>query len=107
MDDTCFINLEINLTTLDIGHSFTDIRRHCTSFWVRHQVTRAQYAPQPSDLCHYTWHGNNDINVSPSSLNLADIIIQSHVVRTGSSGFFLLIRSTKYQNPNGFTCTMW
>src|SRR5690606_36096110 len=107
MDDTCFIDLEINLTTLDIGHGFTHFGRYCTGFGVWHQVARAQNASQLSDLCHDTWHGNNDINVSPSSFDLADIIIQSHVVGTGCPGFFLLVGSTKYQNTYGFTCTMW
>src|SRR3569833_146298 len=102
MDDTGFVNLEVDLTTFYLGNRFTYICSNGARFRVWHQVARTENTTQTTYLSHYTWHSYDNINISPSAFNLGNIVVQPNKIRTCVLSFLFLIRSTKHQYTYSF-----
>ena len=106
MDDTEFINLEIYLTGLNLLYSFTQVHSNGTCLRIRHQTSWSQYLSQSSHFRHYTWHGDNNIDIRPTAFYLGNVLIQANIISSGSLSLFLFIRSTQNKNSLGLTRTM-
>src|SRR5690606_15849312 len=103
MDNAGLVYLEIDLTTLHFGHRLAYVGSNGTCLRVRHQVARSEDPAQPTYFCHHARHGNDDINVRPSAFDLADVIIQPHVVGSGRPCFLLLVRGAEHQRTYGLS----
>src|SRR5690606_2842447 len=103
MDDTCLVDFEIDLTAFYVCHSFAYFCSYCTSLRVRHQVSRPQDTSQFTHFSHHRRHRNDDINVSPSTFDLADVLIKTYVICTCSLSFFFLVRSYQSQYTHSLT----
>src|SRR5690606_32817374 len=99
VDDPGLINLEIDLSTLYVLHSLTNIVGHRTGLGVGHQVAWSEYTTELPDLCHARWHRDHDIHIGPSLFDLLDIFVQSDEIGSGFLGFLLLIGRAEYQYP--------
>src|ERR1700751_550725 len=106
MNDTGFINLEIDLTTFYLSNRFSHLGGYGARFRVWHQVARTENTTQTTYLSHYTWHSDDNIKISPSAFNLGNIVIQTNKIRTCIFSFLFLIRSTKHQYTYSFTGSM-
>src|SRR6201988_1501994 len=102
MDDSGFVNLEVDLTTFYLGNRFTDIGSYGARFRVWHQVARTENTTQTTYLSHHTWHSDDNINISPSAFNLGNVIVQPNKIRTCVLSLLLLVGSAKHQYAYSF-----
>ena len=106
MDNTCLVYLEVNLTLLHLTDSLGHIHGHSTALGVGHQATRTEDTTQRTNLAHDGGHGDDDIHVGPSTLNLLDVFIQTHIVGTSLLGSSLSIGCTEAQYTGNLTGTV-
>ena len=103
MDDTELIDLEVDLTGLGFLDSLADFHRDGAGLGVGHQATGTEDATKSTNLGHAAGHGDDDIDVSPTTLNLGDILIKTVVVGTGGFGLFLLVGGAEHEDADGLT----
>src|SRR3546814_14225128 len=99
MNDPGFINLKINLSSLYVLYSLTNIVGHCTGLGVGHQVTRHWYAAELPYLRHSRLHRDRDLSLRPSRFSLLDTSFQSDKTASLFLSLMLLIGRSEYQYP--------
>ena len=95
MDDPRLVDLEVDLTRLHFLDSSSDVVSYRTALRVWHKATRTEYTTQSPDLTHDSRHGDDDVDISPATADLLDVLIEADIVSTSSLGFSFLIRSTE------------
>ena len=106
MDDTEFVDLEVDLTRFHLLNGLADFHRNRTGLGVRHQAAGTQNTAQRTDLTHYVRRTDDHVDVSPAGLDLVDILVQAYVIGAGSLCFGLLFGSTEHEHPHLLTRTV-
>src|SRR5664279_2958070 len=106
MNDSGFINLEINLTLLHFFNSLTNFHSNSSTFGVRHQSAWTEYSTKLTDLSHNRWHGYNNIHICPTAFDLVNKIVKTNEIGSGFSCFTLLVGGTENENTCLFSCSV-
>ena len=106
MNNTGLVYLKVNLTLLNLTDSLGNIHGYSTTLGVRHKTTWTQHTTESTNLTHDGGHGDDDINISPSTLNLIDIFVKTYIVCTCCLSFSLLVRSTETEHANLLSSTI-
>ena len=101
MQDTELIHLEVNLTLLYFLNCLGYVHRYCTALGVRHQTTRTEDTAEGTDLTHDLRHSDDDVNISPTTFDFLDVLIQAYIVCTFGSS--LLVSRTECEYANDLT----
>src|SRR5690625_6080193 len=104
--DSCLSNTEVMHTGVELLFCIGSIHGHCTAFRVRHQSSRAQLPPKPSNLTHHIRCSNNDINICPTFFNFSNIVIQAYMIGSSFLCLFLLCFVHHCKYTNRFTSTL-
>ena len=83
MNDTVFVNLEVDLTLLNLFYGLCNIVGHCTALGVRHKATGTEDTTESTDLTHDSRLCDYDVNISPATLDLLDVFVKTHVICSG------------------------
>ena len=106
MNDTSLINLEVNLTLLNLLNSLSDIHCHSTTLRVRHQTTGTEETAQRTNLTHARRHSDDDIDISPATFDLLNILIETSIVSTSCLSSLFLIWCTQSKHANCLTSSV-
>ncbi len=106
MDNTSLINLKVNLTLLHFLNSLCYIHCDSATLRVRHQTTRTKETTQRTDLTHARRHSDDNIYISPTSLNLFNVFVKTCVISTGCLSSFFLIGRTETKDANSLTSSV-
>ena len=82
MHDTSLVDLEVNLTLLHFTDSLGYIHSYSSTLGVWHQATRTEHTTQRTNLTHDGGHRDDDVDISPTTLNLLDVLIETYIVST-------------------------
>ena len=88
MNDTGLVSTELDLTSLGVLDSFSDVRGHGANLRVRHQATRAEDLAEAADNAHRVRGGDHNVEVHEASLHLVGEVVETDDVSTGSLRFF-------------------
>ena len=103
MDDTGLVNLEVDLTGLDVLDGAGDIHGDGTGLRVRHEAARTEDTADRADLTHHGRGADDDIDIGPATLDLLDIIVETDIVGTGFLRFVLLVRGAEDEDADDLT----
>ena len=106
MNDTEFVDFEVDFTGFHFRYSFAHFHGNRACFGVRHQTARTQNASERSDLGHYVGGRDNDVHIGPTAFDLFDVFVQSNIISAGLFCLVLLVGSAKHQNTHLFSSTM-
>ena len=74
--------------------------------WTDIDVIITQNTAKRTKFTHEGRLGDDDINVSPTTLDLLDVLLKTYIVSTSLLGSCLLIRSAESKNSGNLTCTV-
>ena len=103
MDDTEFVDLEVDLTGFHLLDGLADFHRNRTGLGVRHQSAGTQNTAQRTDFTHHIGSTDDHVNVGPAGLDLVNILVQTYIVRACSLCLGLLLGSTQHQHAHRLT----
>ena len=106
MNDTSLIDLEINLTLLDLLDGGSNIHGNSTTLGVRHQTTGTEDAAQRTNLTHAGRHRDDHIDIRPSTLNFLNILIETYIISTSLLCSCLLIGGAKTKHARYLSSTI-
>ena len=106
MNDTEFVDLEVDLTRFHFLNGFAHLHRNRTGLGVRHQAAGTQNTAQRTNLAHYVRRADDNVNVGPAALDLINKLVQTYVIGAGSLSLSLLLRSTEHQHAHLLTRTV-
>ena len=100
VNDTVLVNLEVDLTLLNLLDSLGYVDGHSAALGVRHEATRTEYTAEGTDLTHDSGLGDDDINVGPSALDFLNILIEANIVGSGGLGGCLCVRVAEHEHAH-------
>ena len=103
MNDTTLVNLEVNLTLLNLLNSLGYVHSNGARLGVRHKTTRTEDTAERAKLTHASRLGDDNINVGPTFLDLLDVLIKTYIVSTCCLSSCLLVGGTESEHANNFT----
>lgn len=107
MDNVCFVQSVLNLTSFDIVDCFCYVHCNCSGFRVWHQTFWSKYTSETSNNTHHVRCSNNNIEFKPSFvLDLWNQILCSYVICSGCFCFFCFCIFCKYKDTNFFTSSV-
>ena len=106
MDDTVLVHLEVDLTGLHFCDGLADLHGDGAGFRVRHQSAGTEDLTQGTNFRHHARHGDDDVHVGPTFLDLIDVFLQAHIVSASCLCLFLLVGSAEDQNAHYLTCAV-
>src|SRR5664280_673804 len=106
MNDSAFVNLEINLTLFHFFNSLTNFHSNGSTLRVRHQSARTEYSSELTDFSHYGWHGYYHIHICPASFDLFDKIVKTNEIGSGFFCFSFLIGGAENEYTCLFSCSV-
>src|SRR5574344_2358902 len=107
MNNTCLVNLEVDLATFGSLYSCADLHGDGAGLRVRHKSARSKDLSEGSDLCHDRRSADYDVDVSPASFDLLDIFIETSVVSPGCHRLFNLVRCAESKNSHDLAGSIW
>ena len=106
MDNTSLVYFEIYFTRLDVFHCLGHVHRYRTALGVRHQSARAENTAYATYLTHYRRHGDDNVDVGPTTLDLLDVLVKTNIVGASLFGSSFCIGRTKNKNAHGLTSSV-
>ena len=80
MNNTIFINFKINFTSFNISYSFATSIVTVPVFGFGIKPLGPKTLPKAPNFTHTLRHGNNYINISPSTFDFVDILIKTNII---------------------------
>ena len=106
MNDTVFVNLEIDLTLFHLFNGFRNVHSHGSAFGVWHKTAWAEYTAERADLTHDCGLGDDNVDVGPSTLDLVNVFVETHVVGACCFCSCFGIGVTENENSHLFACSV-
>ena len=104
---TSLIGTVLNLTSLNLTDSLSQVHSNSTQLRVWHQATRTEDLTNTTYGTHHIRGSNSYIKIGPTALNLCyDFIGANEVCASGLSLVYLCTLG-KYQYTLGLTSAMW
>src|SRR5574344_2691772 len=103
---TSLIGTVLNLTSLNLTDSLSQVHSNSTQLRVWHQATRTEDLTNTTYGTHHIRGSNSYIKIGPTALNLCYDFIGANEVCTSSLCLLYLCALGEYQYALGLTSTM-
>ena len=101
MDDAGLVNAELDLASLGVLDSGSDIGSHGADLGVRHQAARAQDLAQRTHHAHGVGSSDDHVERHVAGLDFGGQVVHAHHVGASSLGFFSLGTLGEHGNALG------